>query len=183
MLGRECICSRATSTWRYHSCPSWSDRCGGLDEHNREAYWSCPAGWDSVGWDSVTLSTFIPISTLGLQHSGLLVHDSTCLWHQHYPVLSFMINGHLSVEYDRLSGWLGLPPCSDTQWHRIIERPCHQISRVVLWSGTKKILWIGVIARSGLLRLMDFTWLRATTLKIPLHKHIIGTDIDGIASL
>ena len=38
-----------------------------------------------------------------------------------WPMLSFL-NGHLHVEYVRLSGWLGFPPCSSTQWHWILQK-------------------------------------------------------------
>ncbi len=50
------------------------------------------------------------------QHSeDLHMHESRC-WHQWYPVVSFLICGHLHADYNRLSGLLGLPSCSRTLW-------------------------------------------------------------------
>lgn len=50
-----------------------------------------------------------------------LVHGSTKSWSKHYSALSFLMNGHLHAEYEKLSGMLGLPSCSHTTWHKIID--------------------------------------------------------------
>ena len=87
-------------------------------------------------YDFSDLSTFILASSVRFQHSGtpLHIHNSQCSWNQHYAVLSFLLSGHLYTEYARLSGWLGLPPCSNTQWHRIVEKlePC--VTQLAEWS-------------------------------------------------
>ncbi len=57
-----------------------------------------------------TLSDFVSSCTLQLQHSGKdhpKVHKSTSCWDQHYTVLSFLLNGHLHAQYQKLSGMLG----------------------------------------------------------------------------
>ena len=50
------------------------------------------------------------------------VHNSRCSWPMNYTVPSFMMNGHLYAEYNRLTGMLGLPHCLNQQWLRIIGR-------------------------------------------------------------
>lgn len=42
-------------------------------------------------------------------------------WTMNYAVLSFLMSGQLFADYNRLSTLLGLPPCSESQWRRIIE--------------------------------------------------------------
>ena len=41
------------------------------------------------------------------------VHNSRRSWPMNYTVLSFMMNGHLYAEYNKLAGMLGLPHCSN----------------------------------------------------------------------
>ena len=66
---------------------------------------------------------YVSAGNIILQHSDCLtIHESACSWHQYFPVLSFLVSGHLHSEYERLSGLLGLPPCSNTQWSRIVKR-------------------------------------------------------------
>ena len=43
----------------------------------------------------------------------LQVHKSRCSWPMNYTVLSFMMNGHLYAEYNKLAGMQGLPHCSN----------------------------------------------------------------------
>ena len=45
----------------------------------------------------------------------LQVHNSRCSWPMNYmyTVLSFMMNGHLYAEYNKLAVMLGLPHCSN----------------------------------------------------------------------
>ena len=50
------------------------------------------------------------------------------------PALLFLVNGHLHAEYGQLSQWLGLPPYSSTQWHRIIERLEPVVMELAEWS-------------------------------------------------
>ena len=89
-----------------------------------------------LSYNFATLSSFVSSGSVGFQSSGgpLGIHNSSCSWRQHYPVLSFLINGHLHAEYSRLSGWLGLPSCSGTQWHRIIERLEVHVTKLAEWS-------------------------------------------------
>ena len=92
---------------------------------------------DEVGLphDTNTLMSCVSDGSIRLQHSeSLQIHDSQCSWHQHYPVLSFLISGHLHAEYKRLSGLLGLPSCSSTQWGRIVERLEEYVTDLAEWS-------------------------------------------------
>ena len=82
-----------------------------------------------------TLSEFVSEDRARFQHgSTLQVHNSNCLWDQHYTVLSFLMNGHLHADYKRLSGWLGLPPCSHTQWQRLVEKLEPIVADLAEWS-------------------------------------------------
>lgn len=68
---------------------------------------------------------FVHSCGVSLQYSGdppPRVHNSTTSWKRHYSVLSFLLNGHLYADYEKLSGMLGLPSCSHTTWHLIVER-------------------------------------------------------------
>ena len=81
------------------------------------------------------LPTVVSTGSITLQHSDhLMVHNSTCSWHQHYPVLSFPVSGHLHSEYERLSGLLGFPSCSGAQWSRIVKRLEEYITNLAEWS-------------------------------------------------
>ena len=85
--------------------------------------------------DVETLSSFVSSGGVSLQCFGrCTIHDSSCSWQQYYPVLSFLLNGHLHVDYVRLSGWLGLPSCSSTQWHRIIQKLEIHVTKLAEWS-------------------------------------------------
>ena len=44
------------------------------------------------------------------------------------------MSGHLYADYDRLSGLLGLPACSNTQWSRIVKRLEEQVTELAKWS-------------------------------------------------
>ena len=52
-----------------------------------------------------------------------------------YTVVSFMMNGQLFAEYNRLSNMLNLPPCSDTQWQRITEWLRQHVTELAEWSS------------------------------------------------
>lgn len=92
-----------------------------------------------MGFDFDDLSEFVSGASVRMQQSGnpLRVHDSNCSWDQHYAVLSFLMNGHLYSEYERLSGWLGLPPTSNTQWHRIVQKLEPAVTELAEWSGQR----------------------------------------------
>ena len=78
---------------------------------------------------------YVSAGNIGLQHSDCLtIHESACSWHQYFPVLSFLVSGHLHSEYERLSGLLGLPPCSNTQWSRIVKRLEGFVTNLAEWS-------------------------------------------------
>ena len=71
-------------------------------------------------YDFSTLSAYVSSGSVGFSHPGTLrIHESTCSWNQYYPVLTFLFSGQLYADYIER---LGLPTCSDKQWHRIIER-------------------------------------------------------------
>ena len=77
----------------------------------------------------------ISAGSVSLQHSdGLTIHDSTCSWRQYYPVLSFLMSGHLHSEYQQLGGLIGLPPCSSNQWSRIVKRLEGFVTDLAEWS-------------------------------------------------
>ena len=82
------------------------------------------------------LAPYISEASIRFEQSwtSLQVHDSACTWDQHYTALSFLINGHLHANYDRLSGCLGLPPCSTTQWHRIVVKLEPFVTDLAEWS-------------------------------------------------
>ena len=85
--------------------------------------------------DSSILSSFVSTGNIGLQHSdSLRIHDSVCSWSQYYPVLSFLMSGHLHAEYERLSSLLGLPACSNTQWGRIVAKLEEHVTNLAEWS-------------------------------------------------
>ncbi len=83
--------------------------------------------------DSLTL--VISLRDVSLSYSeGMSIHNYHSSWKQHYPVISFMLNGHLHIEYVRLSGALGLLVCSATQWHRILHKYEVHVSDLAKWS-------------------------------------------------
>jgi len=78
---------------------------------------------------------FVSHSSVQFQQSGeLKVHDSACCWRQHYLVLSFLMSGHVFSEYHRLSGLPGIPPCSNTQWCRVVKRLEAFVTDLAEWS-------------------------------------------------
>ncbi len=88
-----------------------------------------------VPLDSDSLKACISSGAVLFQHSeDLHMHESRCSWHQWYPVVSFLICGHLHADYNRLSGLLGLPSCSRTQWGRIVRRLEEYVTVLAEWS-------------------------------------------------
>ena len=51
-------------------------------------------------------------------------------WRLNYTVVSFMMNGQLYSEYNRLSNMLNLPPCSNSQWNRITQWLEHYVTEL-----------------------------------------------------
>ena len=85
--------------------------------------------------DSEVLMSRVSDGIINLEHSeDLQIHETQCLWHQYYPVLSFLISGHLYADYNRLSGLLGFPTCSNTQWSRIVHRLEEHVTDLAKWS-------------------------------------------------
>ena len=77
----------------------------------------------------------ISTGNISLCHSeSLKIHQSQCSWRKHYPVLSFMMSGHLHCEYERLCGLLGLPSCGKSQWTRIMGRLEESVADLAEWS-------------------------------------------------
>ena len=96
---------------------------------------ACLASQIRLPHDTTTLSSHVSSGSIGLHHSdSLRIHNSFCSWSQYYPVLSFLMSGHLYADYDRLSGLLGLPACSNTQWSRIVKRLEEQVTELAKWS-------------------------------------------------
>ena len=52
-------------------------------------------------------------------------------------VLSFMMNGHLYAECNKLAGMLGLPHCSNQQWPRIVGKFEEKVTELAEWSCCK----------------------------------------------
>ncbi len=85
--------------------------------------------------DYNSLSAYVVSGIAQFQCSdAFTVHNSTRSWKQHYSTISFLVNGKLHADYVRLSGWLGLPPCSSTQWQRIIERLEVHVTKLAEWT-------------------------------------------------
>ena len=96
---------------------------------------ACLAGQIGLPHNTTTFSSHVSSGSIGLHHSdSLRIHNSFCSWSQYYPVLSFLMSGHLYADYDRLSGLLGLPACSNTQWSRIVKRLEEQVTELAKWS-------------------------------------------------
>ncbi len=88
-----------------------------------------------VPHDSDTLKAHISSGQVHFGHTEELhIHDSNASWHQWYPVISFLISGHLHADYERLSGLLGLPSCSSTQWGRIVKSLEGHVTDLAEWS-------------------------------------------------
>ena len=48
---------------------------------------------------TTTLSSHVSSGTIGLRHSdSLRIHNSFCSWSQYYPVVSFLMSGHLYAD-------------------------------------------------------------------------------------
>jgi len=81
------------------------------------------------------IPTGISDGSIGLQHSdSFRVHNSSCSWRQYYPVMSFLVSGQLHADYQRVSGLLGLPACSNTQWSRIVKKLETCVTELAEWS-------------------------------------------------
>ena len=65
------------------------------------------------------------------------VHRSRCSWPMNYTVLSFMMNGDLYAEYNKLAGMLELPHCSNQQWPRIVGKLEEKVTELAEWSCCK----------------------------------------------
>ena len=55
-------------------------------------------------------------------------------WLLNYSVISFLMNGQLFSEYDRISNMLGLPHCSDKYWREIVGWLGEHVTRLAEWS-------------------------------------------------
>ena len=51
-----------------------------------------------------------------------------------YAVVAFMMNGQLYSEYRRISCMLNVPPCSDSQWERIVSWLGENVGKLANWS-------------------------------------------------
>ena len=54
-------------------------------------------------------------------------------WLLNYSVISFLMNGQLIAEYNRISNMLGLPHCSDSAWYRIVGWLELHVTRLAEW--------------------------------------------------
>lgn len=88
---------------------------------------------------SINISQYATLTTHSstrLSHTGSApsIANSKKSWLKNYTVLSFMMNGHLFAEYDRLCNMLGLPPCCEKQWGRIIKWLEKHVTALTDWS-------------------------------------------------
>ena len=86
--------------------------------------------------DFSDLQEFVLSSKVGFQHTGppLQIHNSCCSWDQYYCVYSFLVNGYLYAHYAYLSPMLGLPPCCEAQWQRLVQKLEHHVTKLAEWS-------------------------------------------------
>ena len=98
-------------------------------EKLREVAQKCGKEGDGIG-------RFVSCGIVMLQQTGpsLQIHDCPRSWTQYYSVLSFLLNGKLHAEYVRMSGMLGLPKCSSTQWGRIVKWLEPHVTALAEWS-------------------------------------------------
>ena len=87
---------------------------------------------EQLGLSHDTDSSFVSSGDIGLQHSdSFQIHDSLCFWRKYYPVLTFLISGHLFADYERLSGLPGLHACSNSQWNKRLDE---HVTNLAEWS-------------------------------------------------
>ena len=55
-------------------------------------------------------------------------------WAKNYSALSFLMNGQLFAEYERVSNMLGIPSCSKNQWLRIVDWTEKHVTELAEWS-------------------------------------------------
>ena len=55
-------------------------------------------------------------------------------WAKNYSALSFLMNGQLFAEYERVSNTLGIPSCSKNQWLRIVDWTEKHVTGLAEWS-------------------------------------------------
>ena len=55
-------------------------------------------------------------------------------WMKNYSALSFLMNGQLFAEYERVTNMLGTPSCSKSQWGRIVEWTEEHVTKLAEWS-------------------------------------------------
>ena len=92
---------------------------------------------ESIGLphDSEILMSHVSNGIISLEHSeDLQIQETQCSWHQYYPILSFLISGHLYVDYHRLNGLLGFPTSLSTQRSRIVHRLEEHVTDLTEWS-------------------------------------------------
>ncbi len=136
----------------------------------------CPSSWTSIsrtaGWLSLdvnTLSSFVSSGGVFLQCFGrCTIHDLSCSWQQYYPWQCCPFSSMATCTLIRSVEWL---VGSSTMFHHTMAShpseagdPCHQVSRMVLWSGTKKCYEQGWWQKMGwFLWWILYTWPGATT--------------------
>ena len=74
---------------------------------------------DKTGFSKCCTSLQITVPT-GSSHP-IVRSSPTKSWAMNYSVLSFLMNGQLYAEYERISNMLGLPHCSHYHWRNIVK--------------------------------------------------------------
>lgn len=62
------------------------------------------------------------------------IKSSTKSWSKNYTALSFLMNGQLFAEYERVTGMLGITSCSKNQWLRIVKWTEKYVCELAEWS-------------------------------------------------
>ena len=87
---------------------------------------------DKTGFSKCCTSLQITVPT-GSSHP-IVRSSPTKSWAMNYSVLSFLMNGQLYAEYERISNMLGLPHCSHYHWRNIVKRTEEHVTALAEWS-------------------------------------------------
>ena len=79
------------------------------------------------------IQVIVPQGSAVLVISGSSQGRQKC-WLLNYSVISFLMNGQLFSEYDRISNMLGLPHCSDKHWREIVGWLGKNVTSLAEWS-------------------------------------------------
>lgn len=67
-------------------------------------------------------------------HPPIIRSSTNKSWTKNYSALSFLMNGQLFAEYERVTNMLGIPSCSKNQWMRIVDWTEKHVTQLAEWS-------------------------------------------------